>query len=186
MQFLCNIGYYAAVLFNTMFAALCTVTLLGIVFITKPQQVMHNVPPEWWIPLTLIIVPAQLYCQYLIWRTVFRKQVPSPLAIAQNLVTPPTFLRPPLAMLWAANFLIGFVIVVSLFKPNPGRNIEWPLVLLIAFITFSLTTIANVYWMLLIRTITDNKKLLMLAWHFRYVVDITITVTAVIYYRIWF
>jgi hypothetical protein len=186
MQFLFNLGYYASILFNTMFAILSTVTLLGIVFITKPQKVMHNVPPEWWIPLTLIIVPAQLFCQYLIWKTVLRKQIPTPLAISQNLVAPPAFLRYPLAMLWAANFLIGFVIVVSLFKPNPGRNIEWPLVLLVAFITFSLTTIANVYWMLLIRTITDEEKWLKLAWHFRFVVDLAITVTAVIYYKIWF
>lgn len=186
MHRLSHFGYFAAVLFNTMFAILSTVTLLGIVLITKPQQVMHNVPPSWWIPLTLVMVPSQLLCQYLTWKTVFRKEVPSPLVISQNQGTPPALLRPLLAFLWASNFLIGFVIVVSLYKPNPGNNVGWGVLLLIAFITFSLTTIANVYWMLLVRTVTASEKLIKWGWHFRIVVDLAITITAVVYYKIGF
>lgn len=183
MQRLFHIGYYAAVLFNTMFAVLSTVTLLGMVFITRPQQVLHNVPPEWWIPLTLIIVPSQVICQFLTWKTVFKKEIPTPVAIARHQKTPPQYLRLPLASLWLANFLIGFVIVVSLFKPDPRVNVGTALMLFVAFITFSLTTVANVYLMLFVRTATSNEKWMASVWRFRLVIDLAIAMTAVIYYR---
>jgi hypothetical protein len=186
MQPFRNIGYYAAVLFNTMFAILSTVTLVGIVFVTRPQQVLHNVPPNWWIPLMLIMVPSQAACQYLTWKTIFSREVPSPLDISRNQPALPTLLRTPVALLWAANFLIGFVIAVSLYKPNPGKNIELDVLILVAFITFALTTAANVYLMLFARTATSNEKVIHLTWRFRIVIDVVIAVTAIVYYKIAF
>jgi hypothetical protein len=186
MQPFHNIGSYAAVLFNTMFAILSTVTLVGIVFVTRPQQVLHNIPPNWWFPLMLIMVPSQAACQYLTWKTIFNREVPSPLEISRNQPALPTFLRAPVALLWATNFLIGFIISVSLYKPNPGKNAGFGLLILVAFITFALTTAANVYLMLLARTTTSNQSLIQLTWRFRIVIDVVIAVTAVIYYKIAF
>lgn len=186
MRLLPKLGYFAALLFNTMFAVLSTVTLLGIVLITRPQQVMHNVPPSWWIPLTLVMVPAQLYCQYLTLSTVFGKEVPTPLAISKRMGKPPALFRPLIGFLWGVNFLIGVAIVVSLYKPVQGQNVGWVMMLLLSFIVFSLTSCANVYWMLFIRTLTSNEKTIMLAWHCRFLVDLVITVTAIIYYKIGF
>ena len=51
-----------AVLFNTGFTILAIVTLCGIVFITKPKQVMHDIRPEMWLPLLIVVAPAQILC----------------------------------------------------------------------------------------------------------------------------
>lgn len=79
-----SLGDYSVLLFNTMFAMLSTVTLLGIIFITRPQQPMHDIPPHWWIPLAVVMIPGQLYAQYLSWNTVLRFRTPSPLEIAKG------------------------------------------------------------------------------------------------------
>ncbi|GEM_PF-1564223 len=179
-------GYYAAATFNAMFAALASVTLIGIVFITRPQQSMHSIPPSWWIPLAVIIIPAQLTSQCLTWFTVWRGDTPSPLAISRNCPALPSFIRPVIAIAWAANFLIGFIIVVSLYKPAPGQNLGWAGLPLLAFITFSLTSCANVFLMLFARTATDNEDLINLTWDFRLVIDIVIAITAIIYYKLAF
>ena len=55
----------AAVLFNTAFSVLAIVTLCGIVFVTKPQDVMHDIPPDGWLPLLILMAPAQIYAQFL-------------------------------------------------------------------------------------------------------------------------
>ena len=188
-QFLASIQsvhFYFAAIFNTMFAILSTVTLCGIVFITRPQQVMHNVPPDWWIPIMIVMVPAQCLCQYLTWKTIFKRQVPSPKQIAENQFDPPKLLRPILSFLWAANFLIGFVIVVSLYKPAQGAPITTATILVVALVTFALTTFTNVYLMLLARSFTTNEFLINWTWRFRYLIDVVIALTAVIYYKMLF
>ncbi len=186
MNFIRNFGYHAAVLFNTMFAILSSVTLIGIVFITRPQQVMHNIPPSWWLPIMLIMVPSQFGAQYLTWKTVCCREIPTPFAISKNQPAIPSLFRPAVAFAWAANFLIGLVIVVSLYKPAPGQNLGLGFVLLLAFITFALTTFANVFLMLLARTLTANEKLIELIWDFRIVIDAAIVIVAIIYYKIAF
>ena len=186
LEYLHTASYYAAVLFNTMFAILSTVTLLGIVFITRPKQVLHNVPPEWWIPLLVIMMPSQGYCQFLTWRTVFTRDTPSPLEIARSQKTPKLFFRFPLAFLWAANFLIGFVIVVSLYKPAPGNNGGMTGMLFVGCITFGLSCFANVYLMLFVRAASSSDATLRKVWDFRLVIDVAIAFTAVAYYRIVF
>ena len=155
--------YYLAAFFNTIFAVLSTVTLIGIVFITQPQQVMHNVPPSWWIPIMLVMVPSQCLCQFLTWKTIFKRQIPSPKNIAENQFDPPTLLRPVLVVFWSANFLIGFVIGVSLFKPAPGNPINMPILLLLAIVTFALSTFTNVYLMLLARSLSSIRHRLDMA-----------------------
>lgn len=181
-----SFGYYAAAIFNAMFAVLASVTLVGIVFITRPQQPMHNVPPSWWIPLAVIIIPAQLASQYFTWYTVWRGDTPSPLAISRNCPAMPSIIRPLVAIVWAANFLIGFIIVVSLYKPAPGQNLDWTVLPLLVFITFSLTCCANVFLMLFARTATDNENWIDLAWKFRIVIDIAIAIAAIVYYKLAF
>ena len=156
--------FYAAVLFNTMFAILSSVTLLGIVFITKPKQVLHNVPPEWWVPLMVLMILSQTYCQFLTWRTVLGRNIPSPLEIANGVKAPVWLFRYPLAILWVAFFLIGFAIVVSLYEPPPGNRAGWTGVLLMAFIVFALTSFANVYPMLLVKTMTADDAILKKVW----------------------
>lgn len=186
MQPMRNMVYYAAVLFNAMFAMLLTVTLLGIIFITRPQKPMHDISPEWWIPIAITMIPAQAFCQYLTWKTVFNGEVPSPLAISAKQGMPQLWLRLPLSFIWAANFLIGFAIVVSLFEPVPGNQPGPILLVLLAFVAFSLNTITFVYWMLFVRTITSSEELIKLAWFLRHAIGVAISLTAVIYYRIAF
>ncbi|MDB4778023.1 hypothetical protein OAG68_01040 [bacterium] len=186
MRILQNIGYYAAVLFNTMFAILSSVTLIGIVFITQPQQVMHDIPPSWWIPIMLIMIPTQFISQYLTWKTVFRGEIPSPLAISKNQPDILPLFRPAIAFVWFANFLIGFVIVVSLYKPGPGQNLGLGISLFILFITFALTTFMNVYLMLLVRTLTAKQETIQLIWHLRIVIDVAVAIVAIAYYKIAF
>ena len=169
-----------------MFAILASVTLIGIVFITQPQQVMHNIPPGWWIPIMLVLVPSQCLCQYLTWKTIFSGQTPSPMKIAENQFAPPWFLRPILSFLWAANFLIGFVIVVSLYKPAPGNPLTVTTLFLLAFIAYALTTFSNVYLMLLARSMTSNEFLITWTWRFRYLIDALIAITAIVYYQLVF
>ncbi len=178
--------YYLAAFFNTMFAVLSTVTLIGIVFITQPQQVMHNVPPSWWIPIMLVMVPSQCLCQFLTWKTIFKRQIPSPKNIAENQFDPPTLLRPVLVVFWSANFLIGFVIGVSLFKPAPGNPINMPILLLLAIVTFALSTFTNVYLMLLARSLSSNQFVIDWTWRFRYLVNAMVAITAIAYYKIVF
>jgi hypothetical protein len=179
-----NIGYYAAVFFNTLFAILSSVTLIGIVFITQPQQVMHNIPPDWWLPIMLIMVPSQVVAQYLTWKTVFRGEVPSPPAISRHQPAIPDLFRPLVAFVWAANFLIGFVIVVSLYKPNPGQNLGLAFFVILALITYALTTFANVFLMLLARTLTTSEELIERIWNVRILIDAAAAIVAVVYYKI--
>src|SRR5262245_17416086 len=71
-----RVSCLATVIFNTFFAALAIITLCGIVFITKPKQVMHDLPPWAWSPLLIVMAPAQIYSQVLAWRTIAAKAIP--------------------------------------------------------------------------------------------------------------
>lgn len=178
------VGAYAAAVFNTMFAGLASVTLVGIVFITQPKQVMHNVHPDLWLPLMLLMVPAQIWCQFMTWRTAFQCGIPSPWEIARRQQPPTMLLRLPLSVMWTLNFLIGFAIVVSLYKPAPGANAGWPGVLLVGFITFALTRFANVYLLLAVRAITADNALLRRVSDWSLLVDAAIAITGMVYYRL--
>ena len=69
-------GNFLAVVFNTGFAILAVVTLCGIVFITRPKVVMHDIPPQMWLPLLIVMAPCQIYAQFLSWATVLSGQNP--------------------------------------------------------------------------------------------------------------
>jgi hypothetical protein len=103
-----------AVVFNTGFAVLAIVTLCGIVFVTKPKGVMHDIPPEMWLPLLLVMAPAQTYAQFLSWSTIFAGKAPTGPAIALRQMKIPGLWKPAVALLWLCNFCVGFGIVVSL------------------------------------------------------------------------
>ena len=178
-----SIGHYGAAVFNAVFSLLVTCTLLGIVFITRPQEVMHDIPPSWWIPLALIIIPAQIMAQTVTWYTVWHREVPTPLAISRRFPRLPSMVRPLFSLAWAANFLIGFAIVVSLHKPGPSQEPDWWLLPLVLFIAFSLTSLANVYLMLFARSASSSEGFASAIWRYRYIIDILISVVAVLYYR---
>jgi len=173
-----------AVLFNTCFAILAIVTLCGIVFITKPQGVMHNIPPEMWLPLLLVMAPAQIYAQFLTWSTVFAGIVPTGVAIAQRQAPIPGFLKPVVILLWLCNFLIGFGIVVSLSKPNPGNPPSLAALLIVLFIGSWLTLAANVYLLLAVRTFTSNQDLILRIWSLRAWIGLAMGIVGVIYYAL--
>lgn len=174
-----------AVLFNTGFAILAIVTLYGIVFITKPKVVMHDIPPWMWLPLLIIIAPAQVYAKCLSWLTIFAGQAPSGPAIAVRQKKIPRLLKPVVALLWLCNFCIGVGIVASLSKPHPG-NPASPLamVVLVAAITFWLAFAANIYLLLAVRTLTLNELVLHRVWKARLWIDLAMTVLGMIYYRL--
>jgi hypothetical protein len=175
-----------AVLFNTGFAILAIVTLCGIVFITKPKQVMHDIRPEMWLPLLIVMAPAQIYAQPLSWATVFAGKAPTGPAIAVRQMKIPGPLQPAVALVWLCNFFIGFGIVVSLSKPDPG-NPAPPLaaVVVVTIIAFWLAFAANVYLLLAVRTLTLNEYALHRVWRFRLWIDHAMVLFATIYYRLW-
>ncbi len=175
---------YVAAVFNTMFAGVASITLIGIVFITRPKQVMHNVHPDAWLPLMLIMIPAQVWCQVLTWRTAFTRGIPSPWEIARRLQPPRMLFRFPLCVMWTVNFLIGFAIVVSLYKPAPGKNVGWVGILIVGFVTFALTRFANVYLLLAVRAVTADNALLRRVSDWSVLVDVAIAVTGMVYYRL--
>jgi hypothetical protein len=172
-----------AVLFNTGFALVAVVTLFGIVFITKPKEVMHEIPPWMWLPLLIVMAPAQIYAQVLSWSTILDKTAPTGPAIAMRHFTVPYIFKPSVALLWLCNFCIGFGIVVSLSKPDPG-NPAPPMaaVLIVVVVAFLLAFPANVYLLLAIRTLTESEKLLHQVWRFRLLIDLLMALFAAIYY----
>ena len=174
----------ATVLFNTGFAILAIVTLGGIVFITRPQQVMHDVPPWMWLPLLIVMAPAQTYSQFLAWATIFSGQLPTGPAIALRQPTVPSTFRLLVGVMWLLNFLIGAAIVGSLAKPVPGRGIVMAEIVLVGLLTFWLTFAANVYLLLAIRTARRDEALLDCIWRWRIAIDIVIAVGAIVYYRL--
>lgn len=170
------------VVFNTFFAALTIITLLGIVFITKPKHVMHEIPPWAWLPLLIVMAPAQVYSQVLAWRKIAAKLVPTPLAIAESQIRFPALLRPCIAIVWLINFVLGVGIVVSLSRPQPGVPIGPIEILVIALLSFWLSFAANVYLLLAIKTMTDNKRILRSIARRRLLIDVAITILAIVYY----
>jgi len=171
------------VLFNTAFAVLVIVTLGGIVFITKPKQVMHNIAPELWLPLLIIMTPALVYSQFLAWRTILSGEVPTGLAVARRQVAIPSLLKPVVAVVWLWNFGIGCVIVISLSKPNPGVQLTPVDYLLIAAFTALLTFPANIYFILAVKALTSDDLTLKRVWTLRFLVDLALPVVAVLYYQ---
>jgi hypothetical protein len=174
-----------AVLFNTGFAVLAIVTLCGIVFVTKPKGVMHDIPPEMWLPLLLVMAPAQIYAQLLSWCTIFAGKAPTGPAIALRQMKIPGLWKPAVALLWLCNFCVGFGIVVSLSKPHPG-NPAPPLaaVVIVMIIAFWLAFAANVYLILAVRTLTLNENALHRVWRLRLWIDLAMVIFAIIYYRL--
>jgi hypothetical protein len=172
-----------AVLFNTGFAILAIVTLCGIVFITKPKVVMHDISPEMWLPLLVVMAPAQIYAQFLSWSTVFAGQIPTGPAIVLGQMKIPGFLKPIVALLWLCNFCVGFGIVVSLSKPHPGNPPpSFADVLLILILASWLAFAAIVYLLLAIKTYTPNENVLHRVWSFRFLIGLAMGVFAAIYY----
>lgn len=172
----------ATVLFNTLFAALTIITLCGIVFITKPKQVMHDLPPWAWLPLLVVMAPAQAYSQLLAWRTIAAGAIPTPPAIAAAQIRFPALLRPLIATVWLVNFGLGVGIVVSLSKPQPGMPMGLGEVLLLTILAFWLSFAANVYLQLAVKTLTDDKRIHGFIARRRLVIDIAVTILAIVYY----
>ncbi len=175
-----------AVIFNSGFAILAIVTLCGIVFITKPKQVMHDIRPEMWFPLLILMAPAQIYAQLLSWSTIFAGKAPTGPAIVVRQMKIPGPLKPAVALLWLCNFCIGFGIVVSLSKPHPGNPAPpFAAVVIVTIIAFWLAFAANVYLLLAVRTLTLNESVLHHVWKFRLWIDLAMVLFATIYYRLW-
>jgi hypothetical protein len=175
----------SAVMFNTGFAVLAIVTLCGIVFITKPKNVMHEIQPWMWLPLLIIMAPAQIYAQFLSWSTIFSRILPSGPAIAMRQRKIPHLLKTSVALIWLCNFCIGVGIVVSLSKPHPGNPAPpFAAVVLVMMIAFWLVFAANVYLLLAIRTLTLNEFVLHRVWKYRCWIDLTIILFGMIYYHL--
>jgi hypothetical protein len=176
-------SHLPAVLFNTGFAILAIITLCGIVFVTKPKGVMHDISPEMWLPLLIVMVPAQIYAQFLSWSTVFAGQIPTGLAIASRQVEIPGFLKPLVSLVWLCNFCIGFAIVVSLSKPHPGKPPPSVTVVSLVMIVGSwLAFAAIVYLLLAFRTCTQNEYVLHRIWNLRIWIGLTMGACGAIYY----
>ncbi len=174
----------SAVLFNTGFSILAIVTLCGIVFITRPKQVMHEIAPEAWLPLLIVMGPAQIYALCLSWSTVFAGIAPTALAIALRQRNVPRPAQPALAWLWMCNFVIGFGIVVSLAKPNPGNPQVPPAAIMFAFaVAYCLASAAHVYLLLAIRTLTAKEDVLNRVWKHRAWINAAMATVGAIYYR---
>ena len=175
----------SAVLFNTGFAILAIVTLCGIVFITQPKQVMHDISPWMWLPLLIVMAPAQIYAQVLSWSAIIAENPPAGRAIALRSRRIPEVVKLPVAVLWLCNFGIGVGIVVSLSKPHPGNPVppvvEVGLLMILAFL---LAFAANVYLLMAIRTLTSNENVLYRVWRYRVWIDLAIAVFAAAYYRL--
>lgn len=172
-----------AVLFNTGFAILAIGTLCGFVFITKPKGVLHDIPPEMWLPLLIVMAPAQIYAQFLAWSTVFAGQIPTGLAIALRQVEIPSLLKPIVTVIWLCNFFIGFAIVASLSKPHPGKpppsvTVGALIMILGSWLAFA----AVVYLLLAFRTCTQNEYVLHRIWNLRIWLGLTMGVCGAIYY----
>jgi hypothetical protein len=171
----------AAVVFNAGFSILAIVTLCGIVFITRPKQVMHEISPEMWLPLLIIMAPAQLYSQFLAWSTIFSGRPPTGPAIALRQAPIPSAFRLLVAIWWLLNFAIGFAIVVSLGKPG-GRPVNAAALFIVAPIAFWLSFAANVYLLLAVRTLTTSEEPLNRVWRWRIAIDLAMTAVTVLYY----
>ena len=175
----------SAAMFNTCFALLVIVTLGGIVFITRPQQVMHGLPPVAWLPLLVIMSPALIYSQWLTWKTIAARQLPTGPAVASRHVAIPFLLRPFVATIWAWNFAIGCAIVIGLFEPEqPGQAPTTAETIFLELLALLLTVPANIYLALMVRTLTDNRFLLETVWRFRIMLDIILTGAVLVYYRL--
>ena len=61
-----------------------------------------------------------------------------------------------------------------------GQNLDPWFVLVLAFITFALTTFTNVFLMLLTRTLTTNENVIERVWNLRFVIDVAIAIAAVL------
>lgn len=180
-----SLANLAAVLFNAVFSVLAIVTLCGIVFITRPQQVMHEIHPSMWLPLLIVMAPAQLYSQFLTWSTVFAGRAPTGPAIAMRQPSVPSALKLLIAIWWLCNFLIEIAIVVSLSKPDPaGRQASTVVLFIVALIAFWLSFAANVYLLLAVRTLTAGEEPLRRLWQWRIVIDLAIAALAVLYYGV--
>jgi hypothetical protein len=175
----------SAILFNTGFAILAIVTLCGIVFITKPKEVMHDIRPEMWLPLLIVMAPAQIYAQFLSWATVLAGKIPTGPAIALRQIQMPYALKPAVALIWACNFCIGFGIVVSLSKPHPGNPAPaLAAVAIVVVIAFWLAFAANVYLLLAVGTLTSSESVLNRVWKLRLWIDLAMVVSGIVYYRL--
>lgn len=174
--------FLAAAWFNLGFALLATVTLLGIIFITQPKAPMHNVPPGWWIPIACLMIPGLWASQLFTWRTVRKKTTPSPLEISAQHRIPSTTFRPLLASFWFSNYVIQFVILVSLYKPDPNRQFEIAGFLVVLLVTFFLTTIANTYLMLFTRNFTTSEWIIHKIWKVRHCFTVLIALVGIVYY----
>ena len=174
---------FPAVLFNTGFAILAIVTLCGIVFITRPKIVMHDIPPEMWLPLLIVMAPAQIYAQYLSWSTVFSGIIPTGPAIAVRQMKNLGLMKPVVALLWLCNFLVGFGIVVSLSKPNAGKPPP-SLTEIVVVLTIGswLAFAANVYLLLAMRTCTPREQVLHRVWDLRYWISLAMGGFGAVYY----
>jgi len=180
-----NAGHYVAAAINTIFALLSSVTLIGIVFITRPQQVMHDIAPHWWVPLMLVMVPTQVASQYLTWNTVYLRQIPSPLNISGNQPGIPSTLQPVVALFWTAGFFMWFAMLVTFYNPPPTPDgaVIWPLIQL-ALLSFAFTSMAYVYLMLFARSITQREELIDYIWRRRWIVKAMIAIVAIVCYKI--
>ena len=173
-----------ALVFNTGFAILVVVTLAGIVFITRPNFVMHDIRPELWLPLLIVMGPAQIYSQYLSWRTVAGGETPSGPNVAMRQHAIPFGLRTVVAFVWASNFVIELGIIISLSKPHPGKpppaGADFVLIGVLAF-WFALA--ANVFLHLALRTLGADERILRQVWRYRLWIDLTCAVFAAMYWN---
>ena len=179
-----RIRFQAAALFNCMFAALATVTLLGIVFLTRPKQTMHNVPPSWWIPISCILIPGLVTIQILTWLALRNGKTLSPLEIASMHKLPPKAVRPLLSCFWFSNYVVIFVILISLYKPDPNRGFEIASLVLATVISSFITTTANTCLLLFTQTVSDSEWLSQKVWTGRHLFTLAVAAAGVLYYYV--
>lgn len=179
-----RLRFQAAALFNCMFAVLATVTLLGIVFLTRPKQPMHNVPPSWWIPISCIFIPGLVATQSLTWRTFRNGKTLSPLEIVKTHRSPPASIRPLLSCFWFSNYVITFVILISLYKPDQNRGFETSSLLLATIISSFISTTANTFLLLFTRSISDSDELIQRVWLGRHAFTLAVAAVGILYYYV--
>ena len=165
-----------------MFTVLATVTLLGIVIITRPKVAMHNIPPSWWIPIAVVMIPGLVASQVFTFRAILKRKVPSPNEIAATHIIPSSKFRPITVFFWFSNYLISFVILVSLYKPGANGQFQFEGFFVAIVISSFLSTMANIYLMLLTRTISDNEIVRKSMWQGRHLITLSIAIVGIAYY----
>ena len=147
---------------------------------------MHNAPPSWWIPIACVYIPGLTATQVLTWRVRKAGKILSPIEIAAAFTIPSKAYRPLFCCFWFLNYVITFVILISFYKPDPNRGFDVGSCILVTIISSFVTTTANIFLMLLTRSISESEWLTQTIWKGRHIFTLAIALAAILYYSALF